>query len=140
MPKTEEVQGSQQKEMPAFKPDIQYFVETDAARGNKSIFELLHTPEPDAMERLRDRRGEPHRVWQISEDDAKTLLNSRADVDVKFTIWKRLENSGPIYRVYLSSFTGKFSSKKYDPLEGGRVFKTLDDRPVAPFRDEDIPF
>ena len=140
MPKTEEVKTAEQAGMPAFKPDIQYFVETDAARGNKSIFEFLHTPEPDAMERLRERCGKPHRAWQISEDDAKIMLNSRADVGVKFTIWKRLENSGPIYRVYLSSFTGKFSSKRHDPLEGGRVFRHPDDRPVAPFRDEDIPF
>jgi len=120
----------------------QFFVEPvgNAAHGNKAIADLLHTPEPDAMEGVYDRFGKPHPSWHVDEAEAEKFFRSSETLSAEFRFWKRLENSGAVYEVFFSKISGKFRSKRDDPLEGGRVFKHLEPRPVAPFRDEDIPF
>lgn len=121
-----------------FKPE--YFVEPieDAAHGNAVIARIIDA-EPDAMISMRDRRGEPHPVWQATEANAKKLWLSRGTVKGSFRIFKRSQKEAPLYQVSYSVTSGMFKAKKDDPLQGGRVFVQIPER-VFPYRDEDIPF
>jgi hypothetical protein len=80
------------------KPAFQWFAEPNDVFTNSCFADYLINNYGSREETLRDTAGKPHNVWPVNTEDLEFFNKSLAQIELKFTVFRRDGNDGPIRR------------------------------------------